>query len=90
MTTWQLSSYLLNTGSFLLVQCLACAVFLVLSTDSVYFFREKFIRLQHENKMLRVQQEEFEQEKIAALQTQLEEADKACSELKTENRLTVF
>lgn len=49
-------------------------------------FREKFIRLQHENKMLRVQQEESEREKIAALQTQLEEAHKAQSELDTENR----
>lgn len=49
-------------------------------------FREKFIRLQHENKMLRVQQEECEREKIAALQAQLEEAHKAQSELDTENR----
>ncbi|XP_017262727.1 protein Hook homolog 1 [Kryptolebias marmoratus] len=51
-------------------------------------YREKFIRLQHENKMLRVQQEEFELEKIAALQAQLEEADKTRSELETENRLS--
>ncbi|XP_037554137.1 protein Hook homolog 1 [Nematolebias whitei] len=51
-------------------------------------YREKFIRLQHENKMLRVQQEEFEQEKISTLQAQLEEADKTHSELKTENRLS--
>uniref|UniRef100_A0A3Q1EFL2 Hook microtubule-tethering protein 1 n=1 Tax=Acanthochromis polyacanthus TaxID=80966 RepID=A0A3Q1EFL2_9TELE len=51
-------------------------------------YREKFIRLQHENKMLRVQQEEFEREKIAALQTQLEEAHKTRSELDTENRLS--
>lgn len=36
--------------------------------------------------MLRVQQEESEREKIAALQTQLEEAHKAQSELDTENR----
>ncbi len=36
--------------------------------------------------MLRVQQEEFEREKIAALQTQLEEAHKTRSELDTENR----
>lgn len=49
-------------------------------------FREKFIRLQHENKMLRVQQEECEREKIAALQAQLEEAHKTRSELDTENR----
>lgn len=36
--------------------------------------------------MLRVQQEECEREKIAALQAQLEEAHKAQSELDTENR----
>ncbi|XP_076009181.1 protein Hook homolog 1 [Genypterus blacodes] len=51
-------------------------------------YREKFIRLQHENKMLRVQQEENEREKIAALQAQLEEAHKSHSELDTENRLS--
>ncbi|KAJ4943859.1 hypothetical protein JOQ06_006353 [Pogonophryne albipinna] len=51
-------------------------------------YREKFIRLQHENKMLRVQQEELEGEKIAALQAQLEEAHKTRSELDTENRLS--
>ncbi|KAK2835782.1 hypothetical protein Q5P01_016266 [Channa striata] len=51
-------------------------------------YREKFIRLQHENKMLRVQQEGYEREKIAALQTQLEEAHKTRSELDTENRLS--
>uniref|UniRef100_A0A3Q3MEZ4 Hook microtubule-tethering protein 1 n=1 Tax=Mastacembelus armatus TaxID=205130 RepID=A0A3Q3MEZ4_9TELE len=50
-------------------------------------YREKFIRLQHENKMLRVQQEEYEREKIAALQAQLEEAHKTRSELDTENRV---
>lgn len=48
--------------------------------------REKFIRLQHENKMLRVQQKEFEQERVTALQAQLEEAHKTRSELDTENR----
>ncbi|XP_020774425.1 protein Hook homolog 1 [Boleophthalmus pectinirostris] len=51
-------------------------------------YREKFIRLQHENKMLRVQQEEFEREKIAGLQSQLEEAHKNRSELDTEIRLS--
>uniref|UniRef100_A0A3P8STD6 Hook microtubule-tethering protein 1 n=1 Tax=Amphiprion percula TaxID=161767 RepID=A0A3P8STD6_AMPPE len=51
-------------------------------------YREKFIRLQHENKMLRVQQEECERERIAALQAQLEEAHKTRSELDTENRLS--
>ncbi|KAM6921072.1 protein Hook homolog 1 [Xenentodon cancila] len=51
-------------------------------------YRERFIRLQHENKMLRVQQEECEREKIATLQVQLEEAEKTRSELDTENRLS--
>ncbi|XP_044056762.1 protein Hook homolog 1 isoform X3 [Siniperca chuatsi] len=51
-------------------------------------YREKFIRLQHENKMLRVQQEECEREKIASLQAQLGEAHKTRSELDTENRLS--
>lgn len=51
-------------------------------------YREKFIRLQHENKMLRVQQEESESETITALQTQLEEAHKSRSELDTEIRLS--
>ncbi|XP_034036271.1 protein Hook homolog 1 [Thalassophryne amazonica] len=52
-------------------------------------YREKFIRLQHENKMLRVQQEEYEQEKITALQAQLEKAHKTRSELETDNRLSL-
>uniref|UniRef100_A0A3B5B3L0 Hook microtubule tethering protein 1 n=1 Tax=Stegastes partitus TaxID=144197 RepID=A0A3B5B3L0_9TELE len=55
---------------------------------SFNIYQEKFIRLQHENKMLRVQQEECEREKIAALQAQLEDAHKTRSELDTENRLS--
>nr|XP_015211260.1 PREDICTED: protein Hook homolog 1 isoform X4 [Lepisosteus oculatus] len=50
-------------------------------------YREKFIRLQHENKMLRLQQEGSENERIAELQIQLEEAHRCKSELETENRL---
>uniref|UniRef100_A0A674EV40 Hook microtubule-tethering protein 1 n=1 Tax=Salmo trutta TaxID=8032 RepID=A0A674EV40_SALTR len=50
-------------------------------------YREKFIRLQHENKMLRVQQEGSENDKISDLQTLLEEAHRTRSELDTENRL---
>ena len=65
-----------------------CAVWWL--TLCVLLFREKFIRLQHENKMLRVQQEELEGEKIATLQAQLEEAHKTRSELDTENRLNVL
>ncbi|XP_043984968.1 protein Hook homolog 1 [Gambusia affinis] len=52
-------------------------------------YREKVIRLQHENKLLRVQQEEYEQEKIVTLQTQLEKAEKTHSKLDTENRLSL-
>lgn len=50
-------------------------------------YREKFIRLQHENKMLHLQQEDSENERITDLQVQLEEARRARSELDTENRL---
>uniref|UniRef100_A0A3B4DLP8 Calponin-homology (CH) domain-containing protein n=1 Tax=Pygocentrus nattereri TaxID=42514 RepID=A0A3B4DLP8_PYGNA len=50
-------------------------------------YREKFIRLQHENKMLRVQQEDSENERIAELHVHLEEERRARSELDTENRV---
>uniref|UniRef100_A0A8C9T140 Hook microtubule-tethering protein 1 n=1 Tax=Scleropages formosus TaxID=113540 RepID=A0A8C9T140_SCLFO len=50
-------------------------------------FREKFIRLQHENKMLRLEREGSENERIAELQALLEEAHRHRSELDTENRL---
>uniref|UniRef100_A0A8C9U4N8 Hook microtubule-tethering protein 1 n=1 Tax=Scleropages formosus TaxID=113540 RepID=A0A8C9U4N8_SCLFO len=49
--------------------------------------REKFIRLQHENKMLRLEREGSENERIAELQALLEEAHRHRSELDTENRL---
>ncbi|XP_073499841.1 protein Hook homolog 1 [Phyllobates terribilis] len=52
-------------------------------------YREMFIRLQHENKMLRVQQEGSENERIADLQVQLEEKQRKMSELETENRLNL-
>lgn len=38
--------------------------------------------------MLRVQQEEYQREKITALQAQLEESHKTRSEMDTENRFT--
>ncbi|KAG5849996.1 protein Hook homolog 1 isoform X1 [Anguilla anguilla] len=50
-------------------------------------FREKFIRLQHENKMLLLQQEGSENDRIAELQVQLEEAHRHKSGLDTEKRL---
>uniref|UniRef100_A0A4W4FUX9 Calponin-homology (CH) domain-containing protein n=1 Tax=Electrophorus electricus TaxID=8005 RepID=A0A4W4FUX9_ELEEL len=49
-------------------------------------FREKFIRLQHENKMLRVQQEDSENERMADLQEQLEQSRRERSQLHTDNR----
>ncbi|XP_075472119.1 protein Hook homolog 1 [Ascaphus truei] len=52
-------------------------------------YREVFIRLQHENKMLRVQQEASENERIAELQGQLEDKQRKMSELETENRLNI-
>lgn len=67
-----------------------CLCVLCVNPDFLFCFvwlvREKFIRLQHENKMLRVQHEDYEREKIAALQAQLEVAHKTRSVVDTENR----
>ncbi|XP_035245609.1 protein Hook homolog 3 isoform X4 [Anguilla anguilla] len=49
--------------------------------------REKLIRLQHENKMLKLNQEGSDNEKIALLQSLLEDANSRKNELETENRL---
>ena len=48
--------------------------------------REVFIRLQHENKMLRLQQEGTENERIEELQEQLEQKHRKMNELETEQR----
>lgn len=45
-----------------------------------------FIRLQHENKMLRLQQEGTENERIEELQEQLEQKHRKMNELETEQR----
>ncbi|KAM4527443.1 protein Hook homolog 3 isoform 1-T1 [Odontesthes bonariensis] len=50
-------------------------------------FREHLIRLQHENKMLKLAQEGSDNEKIALLQSLLEDANSRKNELETENRL---
>lgn len=49
--------------------------------------REKLIRLQHENKILKLNQEGSDNEKIALLQSLLEDANSRKNELETENRL---
>ncbi|KAL0604270.1 Protein Hook-like protein 1 [Plecturocebus cupreus] len=49
-------------------------------------YREVFIRLQHENKMLRLQQEGSENERIEELQEQLEQKHRKMNELETEQR----
>ncbi|KFV74335.1 Protein Hook 1, partial [Struthio camelus australis] len=50
-------------------------------------YREMFIRLQHENKMLLLQQEGSENERITELQEQLEQKRRTVNELETEKRL---
>ncbi|XP_048788301.1 protein Hook homolog 3 isoform X4 [Lagopus muta] len=49
--------------------------------------KEKLIRLQHENKILKLNQEGSDNEKIALLQSLLDDADLRKNELETENRL---
>ncbi|TFK10141.1 glycine receptor subunit alpha-1 [Platysternon megacephalum] len=51
-------------------------------------YREMFIRLQHENKMLLLQQEGSENERIVELQEQLEQKHRMMNELETEKRLS--
>lgn len=48
--------------------------------------REHLIRLQHENKMLKLEQEGSDNQRIALLQSLLEDAGRRASELETENR----
>uniref|UniRef100_A0A672JV04 Hook microtubule tethering protein 3 n=1 Tax=Sinocyclocheilus grahami TaxID=75366 RepID=A0A672JV04_SINGR len=48
--------------------------------------RERLIRLQHENKMLKLAQEGSDNEQIALLQSLLEDANSRKNELETENR----
>ncbi|XP_048394584.2 protein Hook homolog 1 isoform X1 [Stegostoma tigrinum] len=50
-------------------------------------YREKFILLQHENKMLQLQQEGSENERISVLQKLLDDANRTSNELETENRI---
>ncbi|XP_075595064.1 protein Hook homolog 3-like isoform X4 [Balearica regulorum gibbericeps] len=49
--------------------------------------KEKLIRLQHENKMLKLNQEDFDNEKITLLQSLLDGTNLRKNELETENRL---
>ncbi|XP_048359928.1 protein Hook homolog 3 isoform X2 [Sphaerodactylus townsendi] len=49
--------------------------------------KEKLIRLQHENKVLKLNQEGSDNEKIALLQSLLDDANLRKNELETENRL---
>ncbi|KAJ8402090.1 hypothetical protein AAFF_G00373250 [Aldrovandia affinis] len=49
--------------------------------------RERLIRLQHENKILKLNQEGSDNDKIALLQSLLEDANSRKNELETENRL---
>jgi protein HOOK3 len=49
--------------------------------------KEKLIRLQHENKMLKLQQADDHEEKVQSLLTDLDLANKRINELETETRL---
>uniref|UniRef100_A0A670Y8G0 Protein Hook homolog 3 n=1 Tax=Pseudonaja textilis TaxID=8673 RepID=A0A670Y8G0_PSETE len=49
--------------------------------------KEKLIRLQHENKVLKLNQEGSDNERIALLQSLLDDANLRTNELETENRL---
>lgn len=73
------------------VSCDVSAVVLEMNTCfcPMCLSREHLIRLQHENKMLKLAQEGSDNEKIALLQSLLEDANRRKSELETENRSAV-
>ncbi len=51
-----------------------------------FIFREKLIRLQHENKMLKLQAGENQDEQGQLLQSMLDDANARKNELESENR----
>uniref|UniRef100_A0A8C2C6H6 Hook microtubule tethering protein 3 n=1 Tax=Cyprinus carpio TaxID=7962 RepID=A0A8C2C6H6_CYPCA len=59
----------------------------LVSSCSCCLLRERLIRLQHENKMLKLAQEGSDNEQIALLQSLLEDVNSRKNELETENRL---
>ena len=63
--------------------------FLHVNLSLCFVLREKLIRLQHENNMLKLAQEGSDNEKIALLQSLLEDANSRKNELETENRCTL-
>jgi hypothetical protein len=70
--------------AFLKKNIVTCIV--KIKTKLLFYIREVFIRLQHENKMLRLQQEGTENERIEELQEQLEQKHRKMNELETEQR----
>ena len=58
----------------------------VLPTVSCYHFRERLIRLQHENKMLKLQRAASEDDQSQVLQTMIEDTNRRNSELESECR----
>lgn len=53
---------------------------------ALFTFREKLIRLQHENKMLKLQRTASEDEQSELLQSQLDDANARKNELESETR----
>nr|XP_015218583.1 PREDICTED: protein Hook homolog 3 isoform X3 [Lepisosteus oculatus] len=76
----QLTRGLVPLGSNEASDCLAAEIV----TPEI---RERLIRLQHENRMLKINQEGSDNEQIALLQSLLEDANSRKNELETENRL---
>lgn len=50
------------------------------------FYRQKLVRLQHENTMLKMNQKEPEEDKISVLQTLLDSTRQQYNELRLNNR----
>lgn len=51
-----------------------------------WYYRQKLVRLQHENTMLKMNQKEPEEDKISVLQSLLDDTRQQYNELRLDNR----
>merc|ERR1719427_1448274 len=58
------------------------------SQENQIMLKEKIIRLEHENKMLKLEQENLGGEKIESLSTEIEKSSSKINELETENKIS--
>jgi hypothetical protein len=72
------------------IKCVYSYFYLNLALTIVTVRREKFLRLQHENKMLKLEQSTSSDEQTTVLQSMLDDATSHLNETQSENRLALL